>query len=429
MKRFLLALLALSSALAFSQSAQVQLSYWAQALGTPPSNTQMNNGAPIISGAQTGTALSPSTSPNPLYSFTKYSSPTGTPPASGYEGGTWWISNYRQGGSFSSVPLTSYMEVDGGTANAVGFHEYSRNISGSTAATWGGWCTAHDDNTTLISQVMCHEFDLQLQATRAHITNTIGNASGTAAVGVWINNQSDAIGNYHGTMALGITGESNSGGLGFTSQWHTGIFIQQNSIVPGNPNEAIQINGGSISGNAYEGITQYGFFTRGIDLSSGTYSGAAILLPNNAALYGMNQVGSATLQMAYINTSNQLVLGLTGVAADVIGGAGIPVQAHGPLESIAGTQFTVASGTGACATTSTLHGGVQAGDLTCTGTTGASTVTLTLDAANIAYSCWGRDVTNATTVTQTGAKSTTSVTLTMTSVTTNDVLQFGCLGY
>lgn len=100
-----------------------------------------------------------------------------------------------------------------------------------------------------------------------------------------------------------------------------------------------------------------------------------------------------------------------------------------PLVSAAGTQFTVASGTGACATSSTLNGGVQAGDLTCTGATGASTVTLTLVATTTAYTCWGRDITTPTTVTQTGAKSTTSVTLTFTSVTLNDVVQFGCLGY
>jgi hypothetical protein len=40
-----------------------------------------------------------------------------------------------------------------------------------------------------------------------------------------------------------------------------------------------------------------------------------------------------------------------------------------------------------------------------------------------------RDITTATTLTQTGAVSATSVTFKMTSVTTNDFIQFGCLGY
>jgi hypothetical protein len=94
-----------------------------------------------------------------------------------------------------------------------------------------------------------------------------------------------------------------------------------------------------------------------------------------------------------------------------------------------GATFTVASGTGACATTSTLTGGGTVGQFTCTGTTGASTATLTFTNVAHGYSCSGRDVTTPTTVTQTGAISTTSVTLTLTSVTANDVIQFGCLGY
>ncbi len=92
-----------------------------------------------------------------------------------------------------------------------------------------------------------------------------------------------------------------------------------------------------------------------------------------------------------------------------------------------GTKFTIASGTGACATTSTTVGGAIAGHFTCTGSTGASTVTLTMGTAvSNAYICGGRDITNATTVTQTGALSTTAVTLTLTSVTANDVIQFSC---
>lgn len=100
-----------------------------------------------------------------------------------------------------------------------------------------------------------------------------------------------------------------------------------------------------------------------------------------------------------------------------------------PLIS-AGTTFAFASGTGACATTSTLVGGVQAGNITCTGTTGASTLTLTLAATTTAYSCVTRDVTTgADTGAQTGAISTTSVTFTYTAVAANDVIQFSCLGY
>ena len=57
------------------------------------------------------------------------------------------------------------------------------------------------------------------------------------------------------------------------------------------------------------------------------------------------------------------------------------------------------------------------------------TATLTLKGATTSYTCWGRDITTPTTVTQTGAVSTTAVTLTLTSVTANDFIEFGCLGY
>ena len=64
------------------------------------------------------------------------------------------------------------------------------------------------------------------------------------------------------------------------------------------------------------------------------------------------------------------------------------------------------------------------------GTNAPNAATLTLLAATTAYTCWGRDVTTpAGVVTQTGAISTTSVTLTITAVVANDVIQFGCLGY
>lgn len=104
------------------------------------------------------------------------------------------------------------------------------------------------------------------------------------------------------------------------------------------------------------------------------------------------------------------------------------VSYNGPLIA-AGTQFPISGGTGACATQTTKVGGALAGNFTCTGTTGASTVSITLPAATNAYSCQGRDITTPTTVTQTGAVSTTSITLTLTSVTANDVIQFSCLGY
>lgn len=126
----------------------------------------------------------------------------------------------------------------------------------------------------------------------------------------------------------------------------------------------------------------------------------------------------------YLNGVNGLNLQVAG--NNKMGFATGYVNLYVPLVSNAAV-FTIASGTGACATTSTKVGGAVAGHFTCTGATAASTVTLTLPTVPNAYAgCSGRDVTTPTTVTQTGALSTTSVTLTLTSVTANDVIQFSC---
>lgn len=134
-----------------------------------------------------------------------------------------------------------------------------------------------------------------------------------------------------------------------------------------------------------------------------------------------------------INSPNSAVVLSSGGTQEMFIGSNVDVysarirMANGIIESTS-SGITVASGTGACATTSTIHGGQMAGDFKCTGTTGASTVTLTMytNAPLTGYVCYGRDVTTPTTLTQTGAISTTSVTFTMTSVTANDVIQWGC---
>jgi hypothetical protein len=167
----------------------------------------------------------------------------------------------------------------------------------------------------------------------------------------------------------------------------------------------------SVNGSAYANAMSVG--TNGVVTASSFDLGeSAVSVPNGLSLNGAaNTWALSANNVSTLTSTNALI------------------KATVPL-SIAGTTFTVASGTGACATTSTLVGGVQAGNLTCTGTTGASTVTLTLAATTTAYSCTTRDVTTvADTGSQTGAISTTSVTFTYAAVAANDVIQFSCMGY
>lgn len=192
----------------------------------------------------------------------------------------------------------------------------------------------------------------------------------------------------------------------------------------------------AVSAQAYSqqpfwGVNGFGFSVGAETLRDTTSTGTIAKEALHA--FGVGSLASTNAGVTVTNIDNLYIaapLASTNVTGtylwslDTAGG----ILDGGPLVS-GGTVFNIASGTGACATSGSKNGGVQSGDFQCTGTTGASTITLTLAATIKAYSCWGRDITTPTTVTQTGAKSTTSVTLTLTSVAANDVIQFGCLGY
>lgn len=94
----------------------------------------------------------------------------------------------------------------------------------------------------------------------------------------------------------------------------------------------------------------------------------------------------------------------------------------------AGTAATLA-GTGACATRSGQLGGSFAGQITCTGTTGASTLTITPgNTAPNGFTCWANDITHTLAGSQSTA-STTAPVMSFTTVTASDVVTFGCIAY
>ena len=94
-----------------------------------------------------------------------------------------------------------------------------------------------------------------------------------------------------------------------------------------------------------------------------------------------------------------------------------------------GAVPTLSAGTGACATTSTQVGGSWSGSFVCTGTTGASTITIAPGTtAPHAWSCSASDVTHTLVGSQSGLSATTC-TMTFTSVTTSDVITFQASQY
>lgn len=107
------------------------------------------------------------------------------------------------------------------------------------------------------------------------------------------------------------------------------------------------------------------------------------------------------------------------------------VTAGGLFVPCPGTTYTgnlslpTITGTGACATVSTQSGNMFSGQVTCTGTTGASTLIITpgITAAN-GWRCNADDVTTTTDLPHQTASSQSACTLSVTSVSANDVLTF-----
>lgn len=246
-----------------------------------------------------------------------------------------------------------------------------------------------------------------------------GQTANTAVQGLTLANNTAATSGNQQQMCTTLTGQ----GWSTTSAASQAVNLllcnqpTQNTTTPGEQfTVSVQLNGGgytnlltlddNVSGTGTELIVNAG-------LSSGTIQ--------------VTGTSCGTSPGIKENTSGVTDLGFCSGAATVghIGSSGF-FEYYPNISASTITQFTIASGTGACATSGTKVGGAIAGNFTCTGSTGASTITLTLPAVTTGYVCTGRDVTTPTTVTQTGAISTTSVTLTMTSVAANDVIQFGC---
>jgi hypothetical protein len=86
------------------------------------------------------------------------------------------------------------------------------------------------------------------------------------------------------------------------------------------------------------------------------------------------------------------------------------------------------SGTGACATITTVTGGAWAAQLTCTGTTGASTLVITPGVPARGWACFASDQTTAANILRQSANSATTCTISGT-VNANDVLTFGAFAF
>lgn len=90
-----------------------------------------------------------------------------------------------------------------------------------------------------------------------------------------------------------------------------------------------------------------------------------------------------------------------------------------------GTTFAVASG---CGTVSGVHGGDYGGEFIAGQAACSPVITLTTTAVPFGFSCWANDLTTPADAMRQSARTTTSVTFTGT-VTSGDLINWGCVGY
>jgi hypothetical protein len=375
-------------------------------------------------------------------------------------GASWLISNTYDStyNSYGNIFQVAAQSTNSGTAHTVAV--YGSGIgTGPASKVWGSNFAGitGSTGTTAIAQ----ELDINMPFAGTGYGLAVDHVGANPAIAaVIIQSNTEANGFNTGILINNASWSAVSGsliqsdpasaatyGLNFGGTFSTAEILTPSFTVGPTPSSittAIEITGGNAANSNTDTIQTVGGATSPV-LNIIGKGGVKIAAPNASGITGFTVSGAANAYTGYFQSSPTTGQGFGLLVSGGTNSSDLAVKVNnaantatifkidylgdttiGGAHISAGTTFSVASGTGACATTGTIVGGAIAGNFTCTGTTGASTVTLTLPSVTHGYVCYGRDVTTPTALTQTGAISTTSVTLTMTSVSANDVIQFGC---
>jgi hypothetical protein len=203
------------------------------------------------------------------------------------------------------------------------------------------------------------------------------------------------------------------------------VQLALDAVTGSRQNNAIQITN--------QALTNPGW---AIGLSFGNYSGYWPIASTGTLIGCSNHAGAGSCGSAAngIDFSNVVLSGyfLNSVGFSV-DGSGNEVAASvidkGAFLS-QGTKFTLGTGTGGCATTTSTGGGTFAGQFTCTGSSGTSTQIINLPTTLGAYHCSASDATSGVAWANMGAPSpTTEGKISGTLTNTNDVVTFSCTGF
>lgn len=211
-----------------------------------------------------------------------------------------------------------------------------------------------------------------------------------------------------------------SAATGFLCHNSTNTVFADSTILNGSGTDILMngCTGGSIASVNVNGTT-------GSPILS--YTGSSNIPVINTTLQGTAVATGFSFDSASHNNfgleTDSCISGITTCLSD--SGSNFKVQTG----AIVFTQgATVLTGTGACLTQSASFTTI-AGQTTCTGTTGASTLIITPGfTAPHGFSCFANDVTHTLSGSQ-SAISATACTMTFTSVTANDILTYGAVAY
>jgi len=225
-----------------------------------------------------GTQADPTEEIGPLVQIDKWS---GTP-LSGAWNQTFTAKHYKVDGDSACTAITGYADKIGGTNDIVGVHGRAQARNTSTdSSCYAGWFYAlAGPLSTGSGHITGIEIDTQnVDGDRGHWELGVPFVTDTFTTGCWCFPGVNQIAGSHVTAAYGMGGGANS-------QWHTGLFVQTDSIVPYDGsttrNEGVLIQGGSILAKQYGGIRignslSPTYFNYGIDLTGGIFKDSSAI--------------------------------------------------------------------------------------------------------------------------------------------------------
>lgn len=326
-------------------------------------------------------------------------------------------SNVSGGGTVTIPAISSTVFPSGTTLTVVNYSASTAAISTTPTINAGGGCVTATGIPT------GDTWEISSNGTTLDCSQSISSGSGSGTVTTTGSPASSYLAGFSGTTS--ITGTANA------------------TLTAGALTLGVSGTAGSVKmGNATSGTLQLQPATGALGTVTVSIPAATDTLVNLAGTQSLSNksfVAPALGTPASGTLTNALGLPVGGIAAigantvvaNVTGSSAIPTAAATVTYLVdAGTKMSGVTGTGGCSSPTVSHGGQTAVQISCSGTTGASTIVLSLPSATgiTGWACAPSDQTTAADTLHQSANSATSATISGT-INTGDVVVVGCIGF